>query len=505
MTLTLLLHACRRKELFAMLKRLGSARTVEEYELRVTALKATPLYKGNPALQAYLDTEWFSCVEQWAAYARAAYHGGINTNNHVEALNRVIKQKWLNGRGDMRMESLLRVWFAEIEPYYAQQYIHDNVMSEAHVSMVRQDSLPAYAAGRPVPVIRELMQKDRLAQEAVAQHSGYVQPVRGRRGVFSVQASHATLQAKLAAAMRAGMAKPGTTVAQYKQQLAADPHTSSCLAYTVDIPAGTCACGHFTTRRAPCKHMMAVFHVCSEWAFNKLPASLLQQPHLVIDRAVATGQLATLPPGWGEVEEEDSDPDVLYAAVEEELEVDEQPEVDSTQQQAFQAQRAQLVALLKECSSAAYAASASVQPDLEAFIEALAGILAVLKQHNIGRSFSLEAQQAAEEFQQRGKRKRAEADADVEDLPEFSPTGLGRGRPKKKADEKVAFPTEAEVQEVEPQLAKGAKRKAGRAVDMPSSQVATQARVLKSVGNTAKSAQPATRKKNSKGVAGVCL
>ena len=35
-----------------------------------------------------------NCVELWAAYRRVDFHGGINTTNNVESINRVIKSKW---------------------------------------------------------------------------------------------------------------------------------------------------------------------------------------------------------------------------------------------------------------------------------------------------------------------------------------------------------------------------------------------------------------------------
>jgi hypothetical protein len=51
------------------------------------------------------------------------YHGGINTNNHQEAMNRVFKAKWLNNRMDQRMDSLLRTYVSEIEPHYWREYV----------------------------------------------------------------------------------------------------------------------------------------------------------------------------------------------------------------------------------------------------------------------------------------------------------------------------------------------------------------------------------------------
>jgi hypothetical protein len=79
-------------------------------------------------LQAYLRNEWLSCIPQWARHYRLAYHGGIDTNNHMESLNRAIKS-YLKQRLDTRLDSLLTMWVEEIEPRYARNYILDNARS----------------------------------------------------------------------------------------------------------------------------------------------------------------------------------------------------------------------------------------------------------------------------------------------------------------------------------------------------------------------------------------
>ena len=58
-----------------------------------------------------------------------AYHGGINTNNHVESMNKVLKTKWLLDRVDHRLDSLIKMWVNVICPYYHDKYKLDNVTS----------------------------------------------------------------------------------------------------------------------------------------------------------------------------------------------------------------------------------------------------------------------------------------------------------------------------------------------------------------------------------------
>jgi len=119
----------RRMELFRWLKELANAPTAEAFQLRLKLLQESELYLHNLTFQTYLQNEWLSCTEQWAAHCRLAYHGGINTNNYMEAMNRVVKTKWLRHRPDHRLDSLLKMWVEEVVPYYAIEYARDNTRS----------------------------------------------------------------------------------------------------------------------------------------------------------------------------------------------------------------------------------------------------------------------------------------------------------------------------------------------------------------------------------------
>ena len=75
-----------------------------EFAARFKDLRASSLY--TPKVQAYLRREWLQpdTINMWAWYARQAFHGGINTNNYQEAMNRKLKRQWLNDRHDHRLQ-----------------------------------------------------------------------------------------------------------------------------------------------------------------------------------------------------------------------------------------------------------------------------------------------------------------------------------------------------------------------------------------------------------------
>jgi hypothetical protein len=58
------------------------------------------------------------------------YHGAIDTNNHVEAMNRHLKRDLLGVlANDLRLESLLSTWCEHVLPDYQLEYVRENMCS----------------------------------------------------------------------------------------------------------------------------------------------------------------------------------------------------------------------------------------------------------------------------------------------------------------------------------------------------------------------------------------
>lgn len=112
----------RRAEILSVLADLAKSVTEDKFDRRLSKLQASDAWKTNPKLAAYISNEWIPHKKMWAACYRLAYHGGINTNNHQESLNRVIKGKFLAKRSDQRMDSLLKMYWDDILPYYLSKY-----------------------------------------------------------------------------------------------------------------------------------------------------------------------------------------------------------------------------------------------------------------------------------------------------------------------------------------------------------------------------------------------
>jgi DNA polymerase I-like protein with 3'-5' exonuclease and polymerase domains len=109
----------KQKVVYKALKQIGDAETSAQFDDLVEAFLLTPESQAqDKKLEHYFKTYWLSCAELWAKCYRQAYHGDINTNNYMESMNRVFKHKWLNGRPDQRLDSLLHVYVHQIVPYY---------------------------------------------------------------------------------------------------------------------------------------------------------------------------------------------------------------------------------------------------------------------------------------------------------------------------------------------------------------------------------------------------
>lgn len=107
----------------------ADSETQEQYLLSLASLKLMPAYKDSPKVMAYFEKEWLDYKVHWAACDRLPYHAGANTNNHLESMNSVVKNKFLATQQDKRLDSLLKSCINDIIPYYTMQYRKNNYAS----------------------------------------------------------------------------------------------------------------------------------------------------------------------------------------------------------------------------------------------------------------------------------------------------------------------------------------------------------------------------------------
>lgn len=115
--------------MIAKLSDLADASNSELFLQAFDSLELMPAYNKNPKVQVYIDKEWMAVKETWASCDRQSYHAGANTNNHVESLNNVVKNKFIAMQQDKRLDSLLKTIIVEMNPFYQQRYEMDNYSS----------------------------------------------------------------------------------------------------------------------------------------------------------------------------------------------------------------------------------------------------------------------------------------------------------------------------------------------------------------------------------------
>ena len=178
-------------------------------------------------------------------------------------------------RRDQRLESVLMLWCGSCEPSYWCKYVHVNIKSANGQALSREAALPDYARGRPDTVVKLLRERhDRGSMMSIACQPG--QEV----GQFWVEKSDGTLRAMQLTAVLVGTCS-GPYTAAFQQSLMREERC-----YQVDIPRGQCCCPDYISNLLPCKHMFCVFGHQPEWTFGHLPASLRDQPRLLIDMVV---------------------------------------------------------------------------------------------------------------------------------------------------------------------------------------------------------------------------
>ena len=78
------------------LKEVAGAKTEDLFNVAVKELLGTPLVKQNADVCTYIEKMWLSCSFRWArAFRKHVVDNIVNTNNGVEAQNRVIKYSYL--------------------------------------------------------------------------------------------------------------------------------------------------------------------------------------------------------------------------------------------------------------------------------------------------------------------------------------------------------------------------------------------------------------------------
>ena len=89
------------KMFLELMQAIARARSETSYKKAVESLRKSTLYLGNPKVQEYCEKVWLDCSDRWAHAFRVQQAVNIvNTNNGIEAQNKLFKYSYLPGSLD---------------------------------------------------------------------------------------------------------------------------------------------------------------------------------------------------------------------------------------------------------------------------------------------------------------------------------------------------------------------------------------------------------------------
>ena len=190
--------------------------------VNVEAAKAQLLnshvYRGNAQVQSWLQGTWFPEEKRWArAYRENKIDMKINTNNGIEAQNKVFKYNYLSKGTDKTLSGVVKVIVEHFCPEQYKLYILKNLKLKKNIKSYNKE-IPEYLHGRPHAFISHCLH--RLQSSAV-----YFE-------------------------------KDIEDLGDLKFNVKSERLNCS---YHVDLSSPSCSCPDWKKYKSPCKHMFAVF------------------------------------------------------------------------------------------------------------------------------------------------------------------------------------------------------------------------------------------------------
>ena len=228
--------------------------------------------------------------QKWArAYRDDIYHGAINTNNGAEAMNKLLKYKFLPRQKNLTLSFLVIKLIEEFIPALHYKYVFQNFKQTSLYRAYNPVVVPKYLQCRPKSVILHCLHRK---SKSLKYTGSDVNEVDASIGIFEVKGKSQN--------------------------------------YTVDFSIPACTCKDWIAHHIPCKHFFVIFNLKESWDWDKLPELYLNSAHLNIDSDAVTSHLKpkTVPEP---AEESDyySEPTLLDTA--ETMETGEEPECTTTE------------------------------------------------------------------------------------------------------------------------------------------------------------------------------
>ena len=226
-----------------LMQAIARARSETSYKKAVESLRKSTLYLGNPKVQEYCEKVWLDCSDRWAHAFRVQQAVNIvNTNNGIEAQNKLFKYSYLPGSLDKSVFGIVVMIAESFIPDSCQHYLDNNLQLSGSYREFKRD-IPDYLHNRPPHFVKHCLRSNFGAAE-FAEHD--VKCVNLEKSEFLVKSS-----------------------------------SNSTRLFAVKLSEPSCKCESWRKTHFPT--LFAVFNFFDEWGFNSLPHSYKNSVFITLD------------------------------------------------------------------------------------------------------------------------------------------------------------------------------------------------------------------------------
>ena len=189
--------------------------------------------------------------QKWArAYRDDTYHAAVNTNNGAEAMNKLLKYKFLPRQKNLTLSFLIIKLIEEFIPALHYKYVFQNFKQTNLYRAYNPVVVPEYLQCRPKSTILHCLHRKSKSLKYVDSDIKEVDLI---SGIFEVKG-------------------------KYNE-------------HTVNFSVPSCTCKDWIAHHIPCKHFFAIFNLKESWNWDRLPASFFDSAYLNIDNDAVSSHL----------------------------------------------------------------------------------------------------------------------------------------------------------------------------------------------------------------------
>ncbi|XP_072170067.1 uncharacterized protein [Diadema setosum] len=252
--------ACK-ENLLSMLHKCAHAVTPADYERALESLKTSQIWMDNKRLQTWFSKQWIPHSRRWVWAYRNNEGIQVNTNNGLEAQNKVFKYAFLEKRKDASVCGMLHCLLTEYLPAMMQKYIKENVSAMGCLGRSYSEAIPEYLKDRPAGFIKHCMKKVEMANTLE------------KDDVLKISDNHYQVKSEV-----------------FSKKKMYDVYLKT------ESGLPRCACMDWSWSQLPCKHMFAVLLHGQGANWLQLREMFRESPFFTLDKEVTSYIGMTLEP-----------------------------------------------------------------------------------------------------------------------------------------------------------------------------------------------------------------